>query len=503
VAVVVPLLGEYPSTLSNRYHLLEVIGSGGTGVVWRAYDQTLHRQVACKVLSGSFAHNPVFQKRFQREAHHVASLSHPNIVMVFDSGTESDLSFIVMEHVQGASLRQVLHSYGVLPVGVTAALAVDVLAALGHAHDRGIVHRDVKPANLLLESGAGVKVTDFGIAKSLNEMTELTAEGGFVGTSTYASPEQLFGRTLGASSDFYSLGCVLFECLAGRPPEVAESGGGTLAFQRLYADPPSIASLRPETPDEIAGAITRALAKDPSGRFTSAAEMREVFLPFAMEEQLRQLLSRGNFGVQTDETALGRSDATPVRDDGFGSRQSSVLVGTPLVSVRAIGAKRRSRGRNFKVALIAMILIVVAIATLIATRAGEGPKISRISAIPSGGFLRPGHSITSPDGRFTLKMQLDGNLVDYRQRGTVALWQSGTSGSFNAYVVMQADGNLVVYPHGKTAPDPGQPTSALFDSGTFGHPEAIAALLNSGVLEVRASGTDTVLWRSQLRSSAS
>jgi serine/threonine protein kinase len=208
-------------------------------------------------------------------------------------------------------------------------LAADVLAALGHAHDRSIVHRDVKPANLLLESGAGIKVADFGIAKSLNEMTELTAEGGFVGTSTYASPEQLSGRTLGPSSDFYSLGCVLFECLAGRPTE-GENEGESLMLRRLYADPPSMARLRPETPDEIARAIARALAKDPSARFESAAEMRAAFLPFVEEEELRKLLSRSNLDHPTDATELSRSDTARVRDDRLESHQAFPFTGTAL-----------------------------------------------------------------------------------------------------------------------------------------------------------------------------
>jgi len=499
VAAVVPMLGEYPSTLCDRYHLLGVIGSGGMGVVWRAYDQTLGRQVACKVLSGSFAHDPVFQKRFHREAHHIASLSHPNIVMVFDSGRQGDHSFIVMEYVQGASLRQVLGSCGLLPIGVMAALAVGVLAALGHAHDRGIVHRDVKPANLLIENGGGVKVADFGIAKSLGEMTELTAEGGFVGTSTYASPEQLAGRTLGAASDLYSLGCVLFECLVGRLPDGTEDKPGNLAAQDLYANPSSIAKLRPDTPDEISRGIARALAADPSDRFISAVEMSEVFLPYAEDDQLRMLLSRSNLVDRSDQTELSRSDATPVRPDGFGLTRSAHLGVSHPTSVTVESANRRRR-KIYKLAIAAVLLIGAIVAGLVAIGGENGAGTKRISAMPSGGFLRPGHSIGSPNGRFILEMQIDGNLVDYSRPGRVALWQSGTSGNFNAYVVMQADGNLVVYPYGKTAPDPGQPTSAVFDTGTSGHPGASATLLNSGVLEVRASGTDTVLWKAQLRS---
>ncbi len=256
-------LGQYPSTLNDRYRLLGVLGSGAMGVVWRAYDQSLQRQVACKVLSGSIGHDPLLQKRFRREAHHIASLSHPNIVMVYDAGTDGDFAYIVMEYVRGASLRQVLMSDGVLPVQVTAALAVDVLAALGHAHERGIVHRDVKPANLLVQFGGDTKVADFGISKSFGEMTELTAEGAFVGTSSYASPEQLSDLAIGPSSDLYSLGCVLYQCLIGSPPYAADHTEHQMLKQR-FADPPSVADFPSDTPPALAQGIVRALAKEPA-----------------------------------------------------------------------------------------------------------------------------------------------------------------------------------------------------------------------------------------------
>jgi serine/threonine protein kinase len=479
------MVGEYPSTLNGRYHLLGVIGSGGMGVVWRAHDEVLNRQVACKILSDSVTEGSVFDKRFQREARHIASLSHANIVTVFDSGTEGDFAYIVMEYVRGISLRHLLGSMGVLPVDATATLAVDILSALGHAHDRGIIHRDVKPANLLLEAGGVVKVADFGIAKSLSDVTELTADGAFVGTSAYASPEQLSGRPLSPTSDLYSLACVLFQCLSGQPPFPTHEVGYA-RLQHHFADAPSLADARPETPPEISRAIARALAKAPEDRFSNAAEMRHAFLPFANEESLRRISQPEvpDLDVDTERSWVGGHPTSHITPRA--PHQESQRPSAPPVS-------RRS-SRRLLVSLIAGVVLMSALAVaLIAT--GSGGR-SSASSIPSGGFLQPGHSIASANGRFSLNMQTDGNLVEYSEPGRIVQWETETSGNFGAYVVMQVDGNLVVYPHGRSAAAPGQPTPALWDAGTGGHPASYAALSDTGELEVRASPSGKILWTS-------
>jgi eukaryotic-like serine/threonine-protein kinase len=497
---VTPEVGQHPSILDDRYDLIEVVGTGGMGVVWRAYDRTLHRQVACKVLSGSRGRDPVFEKRFRREAHHIASLSHPNIVVVFDSGTDDGRPFIVMEYVQGASLRQVLDARSVLAVPVAAALALDVLGALGHAHGRDIVHRDVKPANLLLQTGGNVKVADFGIAKSLGEITEITVQGAFVGSASYASPEQLAGHRVSASSDLYSLGCVIFECLSGRAPFVADDPDH-LAYQHRFAEPPPLRELRDDIPDSISEAVARALAKDPSDRFVFANEMADIFRPYAVEAELRALLPPSPPESESEDAGQYRHAPTPIRlPTSPPSRTSTDLLPTPRR-----GAAASKRRRRIAVLAVTIASVAIAIVLTLVTVGGQGDsgrntKVRTHSTIASGGFLQPGHSITSRNGRFFLVMQMDGNLVDYARRGRekVALWQSGTSGSFNAYVVMQEDGDLVVYPQGKTAPTPGQPTSALFSSATYGHHDSFATLMNNGVLVVRAPKTDRILWSSPI-----
>lgn len=478
VGLVVDNVGGYPSTLGNRYSLLGVLGTGGMGVVWRAFDQTLRRHVACKVLFGSETHDPVFQRRFEREAHHIASLSHPNIVMVYDSGTDGDFSFIVMEYVEGASLRRVLGAGHTMPVGATAALAVQVLNGLGHAHDRGIVHRDVKPSNLLFTSAGAVKVADFGIAKSMVDVTELTAAGAFVGTSTYASPEQLAGRPIGPASDIYSLGCVLFQCLSGQPPFIADAGGRHVV-QHQYADPPSLSAMSLGIPDEISGAVARSLAKDPNDRFSSAADMGSVFARFADDTQLAEWLAAKVPTVDEKDSETTEPDATPIGHAPPHDRAAKTSV---------------DRKRYAAFGAIVVLIGAGLLTWFIVSRQSPG-LVKTSSVLHSGQFLQPNRSITSANGRFELVMQSDGNLVDYRRQGKRVLWESGTSGNFGAYVVMQSDGDLVVYPHGKTAPAPGQPTSALWSSGTYGHVGASANLLNNGDLIVRSAGNHATVWQ--------
>jgi serine/threonine protein kinase len=487
---VVGKVGDYPSTLNDRYHLLRVIGSGGMGVVWQAHDEVLNRQVACKILSGAIADDPVFQERFRREGRHIASLSHPNIVTVFDSGAEGDFAYIVMEYVHGASLRHVLTRLGTLPVDLTAALAVDVLAGLAHAHDRGIVHRDVKPANLLLVSGGTVKVADFGIAKSLGEVTGVTGTGEFVGTSGYASPEQLASNLVGPLSDLYSLACVVFHCLTGQRPYGSGERGHEV-LQHRFANTPSPKDYRGDIPLELSDTVTHALAKDPSDRFKSATDMREAFLPFADEASLHKLLERPEFVRADDNTERSAARVVPNR-----------LAESPPTKTLPSPASRSRAGtfrRRIPWIIGAGVILIGALAAVLLSLQQGGGKTALDSVIPAGGFLQPSHSITSSNGRFSLAMQADGNLVEYGEPGKSVLWESGTSGNFGAYVVMQADGNLVVYPFGKSAPAPGQPTPALWQSVTWGHPGASAALLNTGVLEVRSS-TGHVLWEARRNS---
>jgi eukaryotic-like serine/threonine-protein kinase len=478
------------SAIGGRYDLLEVIGSGGSAVVWRAYDQNLRRQVACKILSMSLVHDPVFRKRFQREARHVASLSHPNIVRIYDFGIDNERPFIVMEYVAGSSLRPVLNPDAPLSISATAAIAVETLAALEHAHASGIVHRDIKPANLLLDRNGHIKVTDFGIAKSTGETTDLTLGGAFMGTAAFASPEQLAGGSVGPASDLYSLGCVLYECVTGRAPF---QGGSPelLIYQRRYADPPVLAEVRPDIPVEISSAITRAMANDPSDRFLNAREMLDCFAPYAASSDLSLL-------IDSSLSNVGDDDATAPEADPFSAGLSSP-VESPTRHGSVPYERQSKRQPVHRLLALGIAALLIAGAAFAITKIVQSHHAGSQSEITSGGFLQPGHSITSPNGQFSVTMQLDGNLVDYRIHGKSPMWQSGTSGNFNAYVVMQPDGDLVIYPPGKSAPAPGQLTDALWSSGSSGHPNASAELLNSGEFLVRSHTSNAIVWRIPLR----
>ena len=259
--------------LAGRYRLETKIGSGGMGTVWRATDEVLGRTVAVKILHEGLASDAAFAERFRREARAAASLAHPNVVAVYDTG-EADVPFIVMEYVEGESLHNVLRRRGPLPIEDTARIARSVLAALAHAHSRGLIHRDMKPANVLFDASTGqAKVVDFGIAKGLEETGGgLTRTSGLIGTAAYLSPEQVSGREATHASDLYAVGCMLYCCLAGEPP----FGGPTaiaIAMRHLRDPVAPLRPRRPDIPNDFEQVVLRALEKEPARRFTSAQEM--------------------------------------------------------------------------------------------------------------------------------------------------------------------------------------------------------------------------------------
>jgi pimeloyl-ACP methyl ester carboxylesterase len=257
--------------LVDRYELQRRIGSGGMATVWLAVDHRLGREVAVKILSDTFAGDLQFRERFEREARRVASLNHPNIVVVHDFGVDGDTVFIVMELVRGAPLRRALLSSRLTPEA-TRTVALGILAGLGQAHDSGILHRDIKPGNILLTENGSPKLADFGIAKSLDETVALTDSGAILGSVSYASPEQLAGDPLSPASDLYSLSCVLYECLAGRPPFVADNLVTLVSRQQSEPAPPLL-DFAPSTPKDLSVPIMQGLTKDPERRFATTDEM--------------------------------------------------------------------------------------------------------------------------------------------------------------------------------------------------------------------------------------
>jgi predicted Ser/Thr protein kinase len=256
--------------ISGRYELEELVGSGGMSSVYRAHDRLLERSVALKILHEQFTRDEDYVERFRREARAVAQLTHPNIVTVIDRGEQDGRQFIVFEYVDGMNLKELVEQEGPLSPREAIELALQVARGLAFAHDQGLVHRDVKPQNVLLDADGRAKVTDFGIARSV-DVDGMTITGTIMGTSNYIAPEQARGQPVDEQTDVYSLGCVLYELLAG---EVPFDGDNFVAVaMRHVNDPvPSVGEVRPDVPPRLDWAIQRAMAKDHTERFDSMAD---------------------------------------------------------------------------------------------------------------------------------------------------------------------------------------------------------------------------------------
>lgn len=258
-------------TLSARYRLEERIGAGGMSTVYRAVDETLQRSVAVKVMNREVAEDSGQLERFRREARAVAQLSHPNVVGVIDAGEDAGHPYIVFEFIEGETLKQRLHRLGQLPIPEAVAYAIEIARALGAAHARQIVHRDVKPQNVLIDHEGTAKVTDFGIARSLEE-EGLTDDGRVVGTTDYVSPEQALGQSVNGQSDLYSLGVVLYEMLTGELPFSAETQVG-VAMKHVRDEFPDVRSKRPEASAALAAIVETATAKRVQDRYVDDREL--------------------------------------------------------------------------------------------------------------------------------------------------------------------------------------------------------------------------------------
>ncbi|MER7461831.1 Stk1 family PASTA domain-containing Ser/Thr kinase [Streptomyces sp. NPDC097981] len=269
---------EEPRRLGGRYELSHVLGRGGMAEVYLAHDTRLGRTVAVKTLRADLARDPSFQARFRREAQSAASLNHPAIVAVYDTGEDYvdniSIPYIVMEYVDGSTLRELLHSGRKLLPERTLEMTIGILQALEYSHRAGIVHRDIKPANVMLTRTGQVKVMDFGIARAMGDsgMT-MTQTAAVIGTAQYLSPEQAKGEQVDARSDLYSAGCLLYELLCVRPPFIGDSPVA-VAYQHVREEPQPPSNFDPEITPEMDAIVLKALVKDPDYRYQSADEMR-------------------------------------------------------------------------------------------------------------------------------------------------------------------------------------------------------------------------------------
>jgi serine/threonine-protein kinase len=283
------------TVINDRYEIHKRIGRGGMADVFSARDLLLDRQVAVKVLFPEFATDANFVERFRREAQSAASLSHPNIVNVYDWGKFEGTYFIVMEEVQGRTLAEILTTNKQLTSKQAAEIASEVAAALGFAHDNHVAHRDIKPANILIGTNGQVKVADFGIARALNAPTEsnLTQVGSVMGTATYFSPEQAQGAQPDPRSDLYSLGIVMYEMVAGRPPFTGENPV-SIAYKQVHDSPQPLVQIVADVPRSFEAIVAKLLAKDPKMRYPSAAALRDDLRRFRNDEPVQALAAAAN-----------------------------------------------------------------------------------------------------------------------------------------------------------------------------------------------------------------
>ncbi|MEV6905506.1 Stk1 family PASTA domain-containing Ser/Thr kinase [Amycolatopsis sp. NPDC051071] len=267
-----------PRLLSNRYELGDTLGYGGMSEVHHGHDVRLGREVAIKILRADLARDPQFQERFRREAQNAAALNHPAIVAVYDTGETNTefgtLPYIVMEFVEGRTLRDIVKTEGPMSQKRAMEVMADVCAALDFSHRHGIVHRDVKPANVMITKNGAVKVMDFGIARAMHDgQSAMTQTAAVIGTAQYLSPEQARGESVDARSDVYAAGCVLYELVTGEPPFTGDSPVA-VAYQHVREDPNPPSSVNPAVAPELDAVVLKALAKGPANRYQSSAEMR-------------------------------------------------------------------------------------------------------------------------------------------------------------------------------------------------------------------------------------
>jgi len=259
--------------INGRYKLVEMIGGGGMAQVYLAQDMILEREVAIKILRMDFSNDEEFIKRFNREAQSATSLAHPNIVSIYDVGEENDIYFIVMEYVKGLTLKQYIQRHYNIPVETALHFMEQITAAIEHAHQHDIIHRDIKPQNILIDNNNNVKITDFGIATALSA-TSITQTNAVLGSVHYLSPEQARGGMANKKSDIYSLGIVMFELLTGRLPFSGESAV-SIALKHLQSTTPSPKRWNPLIPQSVENIVLKATAKDPFHRYDSVGEMIE------------------------------------------------------------------------------------------------------------------------------------------------------------------------------------------------------------------------------------
>ncbi len=328
-----------PPVYNGRYELSRQIARGGMAEVYLAHDQLLDRPVALKVLFPELSVDRSFVERFRREAQAAANLSHPNIVSVYDWGQAEGTYFIVMEHVDGRPLSALIRDEAPILPDKAAAIGADVASALGFAHSHGVVHRDVKPGNVLLTNEGQVKVTDFGIARAANATENLTQTGAVMGTATYFSPEQAQGLPVDGRSDVYSLGVVLYEMVTGRPPFSGDNPV-SVAYKHVRETPPPPRQLNPTVPAAFEAIILQAIAKSADQRYASASDLRADLVRY----------QQGQAVLANPATTLVAADQTRVDGTRMDRTQALTKAGGPK--------KKGLRTRTYVIMLLVLLALL-------------------------------------------------------------------------------------------------------------------------------------------------
>jgi beta-lactam-binding protein with PASTA domain len=371
-----------PVIFNGRYELHRRLGRGGMAEVYLARDQMLDRPVAVKVLFPALATDPGFVERFRREAQRAAGLNHPNIVSVYDWGEANGTYFIVMEYVEGQSLAEILQVEGRLHPDRAAEIGADIGSALGFAHrNGGVIHRDVKPGNVMITRDGAVKVADFGIARAMSDSSDqnLTKTGSVMGTATYFSPEQARGQSVDPRSDIYSLGCVMYEMVTGRPPFAGENAVA-IAYKHVQeaALPPR--QIDPALPDTLEAIILKCLAKNPANRYPSAQDMRadlQRYLQGARimaEPVLAPPVDPGTTGLMAPTGYMDRTTAMSPYGDSYGD---------DVYGDYDEEEEEPKRSRSFLVVLLLLILILAGLLFLVARSLGGGNGETTMVTVPN------------------------------------------------------------------------------------------------------------------------